>query len=115
MKKNMLEKTTTKVLIIFTLLLFIISPLEVVKADNYSNSEVVEEVKEEKEEDYSTLYVALVISLVSLGLVFLNKKDSTKEVKKESTKSIKNKEKKEARIQRNNQENNNANKKRKGK
>lgn len=109
MKTNVLKKITTKILIIFTLLLFVLSPFKTVRADTSTNNKPVNQVEEEKKEDYSTLYIALVISLVSLGLVFLNKKDSKKEVKKESTKSIKNKEKKQARAQRNNQGKNQRN------
>lgn len=109
MKINVLKKITTKILMIFTLLLFVVSPFKTVMADNSTDSKIVNQVEEEKE-DYSTLYIALVISLLSLGLVFLNKKDSKKEVKKESTKSIKNKEKKQAIAQRNNQGNKQENK-----
>jgi len=109
MKINVLKKITTKFLMIFILLLFVVSPFKTVRADTSTDNKTVNQVEEEK--DYSTIYVALVISLVSLGLVFLNKKDLKKEVKKESTKSIQNKEKKQTRAQRNNQ----GNKQQKGK
>lgn len=80
MREISIKRFLCKGISIVVITLFIISPFKVVKAYENNITKISKEVAVEnkKENDYSTLYVALVISLISLGLVFLNKKDIKK-------------------------------------
>lgn len=80
MRKISIKRFLGEIIIISVITLFFISPFKVVKAYENNITKISKEVAVEskKENDYSTLYVALVISLISLGLVFLNKKDIKK-------------------------------------
>lgn len=79
MNKSLIKRNISRSLIIFIIMLFVLVPTKNVKADGNNNgteiTETSEVVEESKSGNYSTLYTALIISILSLGLVFLNKKE----------------------------------------
>jgi len=80
MRKISIKRFLGEIIIISVITLFFISPFKLVKAYDNNTTEITDEVVDEKNQNnYSTLYTGFIISLLSLGLVFLNKKDIKKE------------------------------------
>jgi len=80
MRKISIKRFLCEVISILVITLFFISPFKLVKAYDNNTTEITDEVVDEKNQNnYSTLYTGFIISLLSLGLVFLNKKDIKKE------------------------------------